>query len=195
MGKRTWSHCFSMWRKLFDMSLRQEHIGPIIGRLKRLGRHLAQAQNVHATVELAARRSGVFQCNLSAERVRQEATEWSDKGSWLLVWVWAVCGGLCSSLIPGTVPQRPGRHRAEIQPAVLIRWWRSGSDWAAPGMLSSSTRSATHTHTHTHTHTNNLKISKWLKLWKWIEIFQVRHVWLSRVLYICHVTSSSSTAT
>ena len=34
------------------------------------------------------------ECNFSVERVRQEATEWSDKGSWLLVWVWAVCGGL-----------------------------------------------------------------------------------------------------
>ena len=32
-----------------------------------------------------------FQCNFSAERVRREATEWLDKGSWLLVWVWAVC--------------------------------------------------------------------------------------------------------
>lgn len=83
-----------------------------------------------------------------------------------------LCGGnfltrLYSSLIPGTVPQRPGRHRAEIQPAVLIRWWRSGSDWAEPGMPSSSTHSATHTHTHTEK--NNFKISKWLKLWKWIK--------------------------
>ena len=34
------------------------------------------------------------QCNFSAKWVRQEATEWSDKGSWLLVSVWAVCGGL-----------------------------------------------------------------------------------------------------
>ena len=34
------------------------------------------------------------QCNFSAEPVRHEATEWSDKGSWLLVSVWAVCGGL-----------------------------------------------------------------------------------------------------
>ena len=33
------------------------------------------------------------QCNFSAEQVRREATQWSDKGSWLLVWVWAVCGG------------------------------------------------------------------------------------------------------
>ena len=33
------------------------------------------------------------QCNFSAERVRQETMEWSDKGSSLLVWVWAVCGG------------------------------------------------------------------------------------------------------
>ena len=51
-------------------------------------------QKVHASVELAARRSSVFKCNFIADRVRQEATEWSDKGSWLLVWVWAVCGGL-----------------------------------------------------------------------------------------------------
>ena len=34
------------------------------------------------------------QCNFSAEQVRRDATERSDKGSWLLVWVWAVCGGL-----------------------------------------------------------------------------------------------------
>ena len=34
----------------------------------------------------------MFQCNFSAERVRREAMEWSDKGSWPLVW--AVRGGL-----------------------------------------------------------------------------------------------------
>ena len=51
--------------------------------------HLAQMQNVNAAVELAARRSGGS--NFSAERVRQEATEWSDKGSWLLVCVRAFC--------------------------------------------------------------------------------------------------------
>ena len=34
------------------------------------------------------------QWNFSAEQVRREAAEWSDKGSWPLVWVWAVCGGL-----------------------------------------------------------------------------------------------------
>ena len=33
-----------------------------------------------------------FQCNFSAERVRREATEWLDKGSWPLVRVWAVFG-------------------------------------------------------------------------------------------------------
>ena len=38
-------------------------------------------------------RGGLFQCNFSAERVRREATAWSDKGSWLLVWVRAVCWG------------------------------------------------------------------------------------------------------
>ena len=53
--------------------------------------HLAQAQNVHATVELAARRGGVFN---ATEQARQEATEWSDKGSRLF---WAVCGGLKAS--------------------------------------------------------------------------------------------------
>ena len=48
----------------------------------------------------------MFQCNFSAKRVRREATEWSDKGSWSLVWVWAgcvcdgvcVCGGVCGPL-------------------------------------------------------------------------------------------------
>ena len=45
-----------------------------------------------------------FQCNFSAERVRWEAMEWSDKGGWLLVWVWVVCGGLkVSDHITGSV--------------------------------------------------------------------------------------------
>ena len=43
---------------------------------------------------IGSRWGGMFQCYLSAERVRQEATEWAGKGSWLLVWVWAMCGGL-----------------------------------------------------------------------------------------------------
>ena len=48
----------------------------------------AQAQNVHAAVELAEHRSGVF-------KVGQEATEWLKSGRirQLEVWVW-VCGGL-----------------------------------------------------------------------------------------------------
>ena len=37
--------------------------------------------------------------NFSAEQVRREATERSDRGSWLLVWVWAVCLGLNDSSI------------------------------------------------------------------------------------------------
>ena len=43
---------------------------------------------------ISSRRGGMFQCDFSAERVRREATERSDKGSWMLVWVWAVCRGL-----------------------------------------------------------------------------------------------------
>ena len=58
--------------------------------------HLIEAQNVHATVELAAHRSGVFQCNFSVERVRQEATERSESGRIRELDIWAVCGGLKS---------------------------------------------------------------------------------------------------
>ena len=36
----------------------------------------------------------MFYCKFSAEWVRREAVQWSDKGSWLLVLVWVVCGGL-----------------------------------------------------------------------------------------------------
>ena len=43
-----------------------------------------------------------------------------------------------------------------------------------------------HTHTHAHTHKKIILKNK---------MPQVRHVWLSRVLYVCHVTSSSTTAT
>ena len=34
---------------------------------------------------VGSRLRAVFQCNFPAERVRQEATEWSDEGSWPLV--------------------------------------------------------------------------------------------------------------
>ena len=33
------------------------------------------------------------QCNFSVKVVRREVMEWLDEGSWLLVWVWVVCGG------------------------------------------------------------------------------------------------------
>ena len=44
--------------------------------------HLAHAQNVHAN---GSRRGGMFQCSFSTEWAGREATEWLDKGSWLLV--------------------------------------------------------------------------------------------------------------
>ena len=58
--------------------------------------HLVQAQNVHATVELAARRSGAFNATFlpNGSDERQQSGRIKAVGCWLFVWVWAVCVGL-----------------------------------------------------------------------------------------------------
>ena len=75
---------------------------------------------------------GMFQCNFSAERVRREAMEWSDKGSWPLVW--AVRGGLkrlrnseLMRVLNDSVVSHPHRF---LKPLQLVRteeasWMRS----------------------------------------------------------------------
>ena len=52
--------------------------------LRRLIASSASAERTRYCV-VGSSRGGMFQCNFSAERVRREAAEWSDKGSWPLV--------------------------------------------------------------------------------------------------------------
>ena len=68
---------------------------------------LAQQKNTTLhRLNFYSRRGGLFKCNLSAERLSREATEWADKGSWPLVWVWAVCGGLTTDLADTTTSRK-----------------------------------------------------------------------------------------
>ena len=50
-----------------------------------VGRAEFCAERTHYCV-IGSRRGSMFQCNFSAKQVRREATERSDKDSWLLVW-------------------------------------------------------------------------------------------------------------
>ena len=66
--------------------------------------HKTSATRSHTIAECTRNWGSKFQCNFSAEQVRWAATEWLDKGSWLLVWVWVVYGGLkVSDFITGSV--------------------------------------------------------------------------------------------
>ena len=82
-------HCLAGWTKEMEEELR----GPLcISNLIIYGlQSVPSFPSSRASVErtrhclVGSRLRAVFQCNFPAERVRQEATEWSDEGSWPLV--------------------------------------------------------------------------------------------------------------